>query len=251
MCLKKTIFKYVDLEGLESILTNSTLKFTHPQNFNDPFEFHSNLVDRKLSANHQLEILKKHGEVLTREEIEKYKRQVRLNKGGFDNDHLIELFEQRKQETYVTCFSEVSDNLLMWSHYADKHKGACIGFKTKALQSDYKSDSYFSNVKYYRKIITKNLSRSREAAIAHWACSKGKNWQYEKEVRIILGSRDSEFVPFNLLSIEEIIFGCLVSEVKKKNLENLIFNLKELSWIVTSEMNMSNKEFKLEKNKRN
>jgi len=28
----------------------------------------------------------------------------------------------------VSCFSQEEDNLLMWSHYADKHKGLCLKF---------------------------------------------------------------------------------------------------------------------------
>jgi len=28
----------------------------------------------------------------------------------------------------ITCFSKVRDDILMWAHYADKHKGLCFEF---------------------------------------------------------------------------------------------------------------------------
>jgi hypothetical protein len=32
-------------------------------------------------------------------------------------------------ESYgVSCFSESWNSILMWSHYADRHKGICLGF---------------------------------------------------------------------------------------------------------------------------
>lgn len=247
MRIRKTLYKYVDLKGLESILKSSTLKFTNPQDFNDPFEFHENLVDRKMSAKHQLESLKKYGQNLTEDSIKSYKQQVRIETRDKHYTHIVKLFENKKLSTYVTCFSEIDNNLLMWSHYADKHRGACIGFDTESLRSDYKTDSYFSNVTYSRRIVTKNLSKLRDAAIAHWISSKGKDWKYEKEVRIVLGTIDSEFMPFNLHSIKEIIFGCCVTENDKQSIENLFLNKNNLDWISISEMKMSSKLYKLEK----
>lgn len=42
-------------------------------------------------------------------------------------DELIGFIDNRKNEIGVICFSESKDNLLMWSHYANEHKGAVIG----------------------------------------------------------------------------------------------------------------------------
>jgi hypothetical protein len=32
------------------------------------------------------------------------------------------------RDTGLLCFSESWDHLLMWSHYANKHQGICLGF---------------------------------------------------------------------------------------------------------------------------
>jgi hypothetical protein len=38
-----------------------------------------------------------------------------------------------EKEILITCFSEVNYNILMWSHYANNHKGICLKFKTTQL----------------------------------------------------------------------------------------------------------------------
>jgi len=41
----------------------------------------------------------------------------------------IERTELQSLEKYgVLCFSRSWNNVLMWSHYADRHKGICLGF---------------------------------------------------------------------------------------------------------------------------
>ncbi len=36
-----------------------------------------------------------------------------------------------KDSLLVSCFSETCDSILMWSHYADSHKGVCIEFENE------------------------------------------------------------------------------------------------------------------------
>src|ERR1700681_4254027 len=39
--------------------------------------------------------------------------------------------ESQDDETGVLCFSRSWSNPVLWSHYADKHKGVCLGFDVK------------------------------------------------------------------------------------------------------------------------
>ncbi len=247
--MNEFIYKYVDLKGLEFILNDQTLKFTNPSDFNDPFEFHVNLVDKRLSPRHILEIYKKFDPNITREKINRFKKDIKNESKQPDND-LFNLFERKKKITKVSCFSETSDSILMWSHYADKHHGVCIKFDRKLLENSFKKDSMFCKTNYIKKIKTKKLSRQREKAIQYWISSKGKDWQYEKEVRIILGSHKEETASFDINSIREIIFGCNLKEKEKIDYEKLIFDDKKYKWIKTSEMKISEFEYKLIKNNR-
>jgi hypothetical protein len=44
------------------------------------------------------------------------------------------------RDTGLLCFSESWDHLLMWSHYANKHQGICLGFDV--------DDKFVARVKY-------------------------------------------------------------------------------------------------------
>ncbi|MFA5973591.1 MAG: DUF2971 domain-containing protein [Lentimicrobiaceae bacterium] len=247
--MKETIYKYVDLSGLELILRNQTLKFSHPMDFNDPFEFHHNLVDTKISAEHKLEILEKRDKNITPEKLKRFKAIIAQDENDPPDNHDAQ-FEERKKSTKITCFSEIDDNILMWAHYADKHRGACIGFNTRLISSCLGRDSLISNVVYYSEFITKNLSEFREDAIFHWICSKGLDWEYEKEVRIVLGPDYPEIMPINIVSIGEIILGCSLPEEEKQRIESLIFDQLDYRWIILNEMKISSNKYALEKNNR-
>jgi hypothetical protein len=245
--MNEFVFKYVDLKGLGFILNDKTLKFTNPSDFNDPFEFHVNLVDRRLSPRHILEIYKKYDKNITREKIKRYKKEIK-NDSKHPDSELFNQFEKRKKDTKVSCFSEISDNILMWSHYADKHHGVCIEFDSKLLKKSFKEDSMFCKTNYIKRIKTKKLSKHKEKAIQYWISSKGKEWKYEKETRIILGSQKEDTVPFDINSIRGIIFGCNLTEDEKIDCEKLIFDDKKYNWIKTSEMIISEFEYKLIRN---
>ncbi len=242
--MNETIYKYIDLKGLECILKNETLKFTKPSDFNDPFEFHEALVDRKLKLEHWIQIYKKRENKLSKERKKELIETFKNNNQKLQDD-IDKQFYNQKATTKISCFSEINDSFLMWSHYADKHKGACIGFSTERLKTFFKTDSQFCKVKYYREIHSKNISNHRVDAIVHWICSKGKTWNYEKEIRIILGSNPTEFQKIDTTLIKQVIFGCNVANEEKERIEKLIFEQRKYDWIKTSEMKISNKKFKL------
>lgn len=247
--MNEFVYKYVDLKGLKLILNKKTLKFTNPADFNDPFEFHGNLINIKLSLRHILNIYKKHNPNFTKKRLKKHKKEIKKNP-KYPVSELDHLFEERKKAARVSCFSEIFDNILMWAHYAEKHRGVCIKFDSDKLKKSFKRDSMFCKTNYSKKIKTKKLSKYKENAIKHWISSKGKDWKYEKEVRIILGSHERDTASFNIDSIREIIFGCKLTENEKIDLEKFIFNDKKFNWINTGEMKISEFEYKLIKNNR-
>lgn len=46
-----------------------------------------------------------------------------------------ELREKINSAFTVTCFSKNPDNILMWSHYSNKHKGFCVEYDLKKMKS--------------------------------------------------------------------------------------------------------------------
>ena len=132
----------------------------------------------------------------------------------------------------VTCFSEERDNIIMWSHYANSHKGICLGFdltenstirdfldETMLVDSCSSTVNTPSNVpcsgKIY-KII--NYSETRPQLIigkqepqTDFLEVKFIQWAYEKEWRIMLHTHQPYVFPrlmyYKPNILKELIFG--------------------------------------------
>lgn len=117
-----------------------------------------------------------------------------------------ELLKQDKRG--VCCLSEEYDNPLLWSHYADQHKGFCVGYsldrnpKPKINKVDYGGERTVPTSLIAQAVLQQDLQA--------WAfldqqmfLRKAKPWRYEKEWRVFdsVGLQDSP------LKLEEINFG--------------------------------------------
>ena len=119
--------------------------------------------------------------------------------------------------------SQIKDNILMWSHYANQHKGFCIGFvrKNDNLLGDITNtqpveydcnypevDPLDENGNYDHTMFTKMLF------------TKAKDWEYEKEWRLVYDEGDREEpLPADISSI---IFGLRMSERHKATIRKIL-----------------------------
>lgn len=96
----------------------------------------------------------------------------------------------------IVSLSETADNLLMWSHYADEHKGAVVElliderapFKTFNITGcPASSDATFSKVNYRkrRNYPIGDTADPLESIKKHYYLTKSDEWIYEKEHRFI------------------------------------------------------------------
>lgn len=86
----------------------------------------------------------------------------------------------------VVCFNERWDNILHWSHYADRHRGACLGFDVSGSVEkfgpvNYKPDklSFPSDPSHLDKSFVWELLRT-----------KFEEWVYEHEWRVFARLQD-------------------------------------------------------------
>ena len=161
--IPRSLFKYVTADTALKILTNKTLKWSLPELFNDPFEFRSPLefgfeleqleepfVQRPsilitqrddpdlFEGNPVADVIRKAraqrvggGDPAKIQELLRpaFPQYVNHLKQGLESDRNTWL---GMKKTYrVLCLSAVRDNILMWSHYADEHKGAVLEFQPK------------------------------------------------------------------------------------------------------------------------
>ncbi|MDN2482775.1 DUF2971 domain-containing protein [Vibrio agarivorans] len=95
----------------------------------------------------------------------------------------------------IVSLSETPDNLLMWSHYSEEHRGAVVEllidetkpfsiFQTK--ECPVSSDALFNKVSYRKcRTYPSKENRDLEALRDHYYLTKGVDWIYEKEHRYI------------------------------------------------------------------
>ena len=122
----------------------------------------------------------------------------------------------------VICFSKNWSNPLLWSHYADKHKGICLGFDVRDDKLDQlvKMD-YINNKKELCYELEKEVGQNQrndeaeEIIMKKLLVSKFKDWEYEDEVRMFaqLDEKDKDnhgkyFVDTsNILDLKQVIIG--------------------------------------------
>ena len=84
----------------------------------------------------------------------------------------------------VSCFSEVNDSLLMWSHYANSGRGLCLEFRT-----DKSPFEKLHQVRYAEQMpevdVVPILCGDSRAEIIDLYRTKAADWSYEKEWRCI------------------------------------------------------------------
>jgi hypothetical protein len=115
----------------------------------------------------------------------------------------------------LLCFSANWGNPVQWSHYADRHRGICLGFDV-AASTDMKQ------VRYVDTMIKPNLRGMKKegpAANAHvmdLLTLKFRHWEYEQEHRLFIRLEEREkesglyFFDFGAggpMKLREIIVG--------------------------------------------
>ena len=128
----------------------------------------------------------------------------------------------------VLCFSKSWRNPLLWSHYADKHKGMCLGFDISA--------EYLLPIRYQSKRIQVDLVQSYDQGslnvkfMNRMLRTKFRDWSYEKEVRVPVELKEIDektglyFYNFSTdLRLKEIIVGPLCS-ASESDIQNALSN---------------------------
>lgn len=124
-------------------------------------------------------------------------------------------YSQLKAELHnvlgVFCFSRKWSNPVLWSHYAEKHRGLCLGFDIP--------DKWVKEVKYRKTRLRpepENFqpSNDKETFGYKLLTTKFSHWKYEDEVRLVVKLEDAQneedkyFLPYcEALKLREVIIG--------------------------------------------
>jgi len=114
----------------------------------------------------------------------------------------------------LLCFSKNWENPVLWSHYAAKHHGMCLGFE---LQDDLAQEVHYIKdrlpIRFKPNGPEKRLD---ETFVRELLASKYEHWKYEEEIRVFLSldpstiESGSYFFSFSdKLQLAEVILGPL------------------------------------------
>lgn len=137
------------------------------------------------------------------------------NKDSQINAKLIDLF-------LVGCLCSDYKNRLMWSHYADSHKGFCVEYDYNDLTEDemaslplpivYSKERPLLPWKAALDNTPENISEAT-AQITLGLLTKDDEWRYENEWRILVSSKGS--TEFRMPKISCIYLGVAISDENK------------------------------------
>lgn len=244
---QKFIYRYKYLpfnENSLKILTEGTIKFTNPETFNDPFDtrppYVANFED---IAKTKFKTIRKHSKTLGESPAQtilkkrKYAAQMKIAaESEAINTNVVSNFG-------MVCLTSTPDNLLMWSHYAESHKGFIVGFKIPTngafsavdIHNEIDITKYWTDCLYplpvdyctERPVVLygsdSDLETSQKALL-----SKSVDWEYERESRVIDITRPPGIYHYNRnLILHSVIAGLNMEDEDYHRLSSIIQDLRE------------------------
>lgn len=106
-----------------------------------------------------------------------------------DSNRALEVFKNSMNAQYgIICFSATYHDPVLWSHYADNHRGIALVFDIpdhKAITINYQPEQY-------QEIInaTINWDDCKVSSLSKLIATKFSSWHYEQEVRMICDLND-------------------------------------------------------------
>ena len=250
------LYKYLPPARIASI-QKCLIRFTQYGDFNDPFELNPNID--KLAEENEIRALVSRDFVKIIEE-EYYKNPIIsafISKEAFINlaltqeesvknavvgiePHVVKLLPGMLQKTANSLLgafslSEICDHELMWSHYAEEHKGYVVGFDSSHPFFNQKKSSidelrHLRKIEYRDKPPVINLMKTNGSELFFVKSSK---WKYEAEWRMLLPLSDSTEVidknpyaiylfKFPATAVKRIILGARVSDENMSIIRSLV-----------------------------
>ena len=180
-------------------------------------------------------IIKKYLE--PRKELSDYFQKYKIQ---FDETY-TKIIDTLRERSLIASLTKDNLNMLMWSHYADSHKGICVEYEfddenglADVVYSDEKNNfdlytvmRYIIPAQYFGvKTTNENDPKCVNACYLPFL-RKTKVWSYEHEVRMIFSlNENSKIVNYDGIwfypnvKVKSIFLGCKISKENKELIEN-------------------------------
>lgn len=237
----ETFYKYRTWsdENHQRILRNNEIYFASGNDFNDPFDCdirlrYDLLPKDEMRERMEINIRGGHPE-MKRRERRKLINVVYKQKRWKDPSHVRWVQEQVADKIGIFSASARRDSVLMWSHYADSHRGFCVGFSTSHFSKFCNAIPSRGEVPIivqgrivgYRDEYPLIIPRMQdiEEYVYTPMNTKAKEWQYEQELRFFAitgGARFSLEIPKAVIT--EVILGCAMVKEQVMEIQEVLVN---------------------------
>lgn len=285
-------YKYATASAATAILRNKTVRWSKPAAFNDPFDIQFDMqfpfeMDELRSEYRSAIFQVMTGKVevgsnvespsvvqltamlsAARQILPKMDEKAFLSEFGPAIDQgvsdleknipkLKEALSEVVRHSTVFCVSEVPDNLLMWSHYADAHRGAVIEFETVPELDTFLCGAfpvtYSEKLPEYASIeelIGSMLGQTEIDSmmlLRKLVSTKSADWAYEREWRVVAphprdttGGLPYEEIPIHSAEVVGIRLGCRIDQADAEELVSISRNNYERAEVLQARQSAEN-----------
>lgn len=225
------VYKYysneVKEEFLRCVLIDSDFYLSSPTSFNDPFDTTARVKKdfpvgslRKKIKSVVIKNYPKFSQNRVNDEVNNLMVEHKENPNRIKN-----LLKDMLSLIGVSCFSKTHKNILMWSHYANHHKGIVLEFDviedpatlSNLLEIDYSED--YPDYDY--------LSSNQKESYMKILTTKSKSWKYEEEWRMIHLDAAENYQKFEPSALTSVIFGCRAEKEFKLIVQSILKEREE------------------------
>ncbi|AOY55025.1 DUF2971 domain-containing protein [Clostridium perfringens] len=136
------------------------------------------------------------------------------------------ILDEEYQKFLICSFTRSNNNLLMWAHYANNHKGFCVEYDLSykkefesieklifpVIYSINRKDIFKNLISYYENLKPEDIWTVYRDGILR----KSYHWMYENEWRLIINGEHGKSIKF--YPIKSIYFGCKMNDFDKKDI---------------------------------
>ena len=204
-----------------NILRDQEVWMAGPESFNDPFDCALSPPSERTTKDLLEQLFALNEELYGKEKAQRINKDIKERNKNKEvkviGNSSLEKHLSEAMKMGVFSLSEKPDNILMWSHYGDHHKGFCIEFERSNHPHNFLNHVMCRPVNYSSKYP--NLNRM----LNHFDINlftKAKDWEYEAEWRLV--SKQANVLLPAPAPIVGIIFGMKMREEHKKEIMGLL-----------------------------
>jgi hypothetical protein len=220
------LYKYMKFnderpEYLKDLLLKKHLYLAPPSKLNDPFEckphwsWPKDASSVKAIRDRLKKVARRNGASI--KESERFASNALLDKENFSRN-IKEIIIRNFRSSRLCSFSTSLDNILLWSHYADSHRGLCIEFNANVLPF-----AASMKVNYQDEYPVAEYPMPDDARGFSAVLTKARAWEYENEFRLLLVPKapmqhpnDGESYFLNGNEITAVYLGAEATQVHKE-----------------------------------